>query len=400
MKYYIIGITDDPHPWFPPTVMDIIRWGHIFSGGARHHGLIRHLLPHDYVWIDITVPVEDVFRHYHRYIQESSETEEPVVIFASGDPLFFGFANTVLRLEPLAEVKVFPAFNSLQMLCHRLLLPYQDLLPVSQTGRPWQPLDEALIRGERLIGVLTDKTKTPDAVARRMLEFGYSNYWMAVGECLGNPERERVRRFQLSEASGIGSWLQPCCLVLRQTESHPRPFGIPDSSFELLDGRRNMITKAPLRLLTLSALELSSRECLWDIGFCTGSVSIEARLQFPHLEVEAFEVRPQCEELMHRNSRRFGVPGINVHMGDFLLADLSSLPRPDAVFIGGHGGYLSEVVERVREYLLPGGIIVFNSVSEQSAQAFRHSVGGCEELYVTLEGYHPIRIMKKKYERE
>lgn len=65
-----------------------------------------------------------------------------------------------------------------------------------------------------------------------------------------------------------------------------------------------MITKAPIRLLTLSALELNRRTSFWDIGFCTGSVSIEARLQFPHLHVTSFEIRPEGKRLMEINSRR------------------------------------------------------------------------------------------------
>ena len=36
----------------------------------------------------------------------------------------------------------------------------------------------------------------------------------------------------------------------------PRPFGLPDEQFAHLDGRARMITKAPIRLLTLQALEL------------------------------------------------------------------------------------------------------------------------------------------------
>jgi precorrin-6Y C5,15-methyltransferase (decarboxylating) len=47
---------------------------------------------------------------------------------------------------------VFPAFNSLQMLAHRMQLPYERMRAVSVTGRPWDALDEALIQGEPLIG--------------------------------------------------------------------------------------------------------------------------------------------------------------------------------------------------------------------------------------------------------
>ncbi|MBP5619303.1 MAG: precorrin-6Y C5,15-methyltransferase (decarboxylating) subunit CbiT, partial [Bacteroidaceae bacterium] len=191
------------------------------------------------------------------------------------------------------------------------------------------------------------------------------------------------------------------CLILQRRQIRPHPFGIPENDFALLDGRVNMITKAPIRLLTLSALELGNHSCFWDIGFCTGSVSIEARLQFPHLRVEAFEIRSQGEELMRKNSHRFGVPGIGVHMGDFLQLDLSGIERPDAVFIGGHGGRLVEVVRRVQDVLLPGGVLVFNSVSQESQQVFRKAVKDAgmhlqDEIYVALDKHNPITIMSAK----
>ena len=92
-----------------------------------------------------------------------------------------------------------------------------------------------------------------------------------------------------------------------------------------------MITKAPIRLLTLQALELNRHRVFWDIGFCTGSVSIEARLQFPHLAVISFEIRPEGKELMDTNSRRFGAPGITAVTGDFLHTDLTPFaPMPSS----------------------------------------------------------------------
>ncbi len=89
-----------------------------------------------------------------------------------------------------------------------------------------------------------------------------------------------------------------------------------------------MITKAPIRLLTLAQLDLRRHQTLWDIGFCTGSVSIEAKLQFPHLHVVAFEQRPEGKRLMELNAARFGTPGIITRIGDFLQAELDDLPAP------------------------------------------------------------------------
>ena len=409
----IIGISDKRNPWFPPEVLEIIRRSHVFSGGRRHHEIMATLLPEDATWIDITVPLKKVFEHYEHF--------DHVLIFASGDPLFFGFANTVQREVPEAELRVYPSFNSLQMLAHRLLMPYHDMRIVSLTGRPWHEFDRALIERAGKIGVLTDKEHTPAAIAQRMMEYGYTSFNMYVGENLGNPQKEIVSDLSLEEAA-THSFTMPNCVILHAKSSapnSPKPFGLPDSAFTLLNGREKMITKMPIRLITLQALDLPQRHVFWDIGFCTGSVSIEARLIFPHLEIHAFEIRPECEAIIHENARRFGAPGINIHMGDFLQTEVSafsptgtptSFHTPDAVFIGGHGGHLKEILEKAANNLLSGGIIVMNCVTSpvveeitdhrpSSRQIFEDT---CRQLglllappmRIVLDDYNPIEILK------
>lgn len=389
-SFHIIGISDSDEIYFSPKVTDIISRGKVFSGGLRHHQLVERFLPEGALWIDITVPLDKVFEKY----AEHSE----IVAFASGDPLFFGFANTVQRLLPDSSIHVYPTFNSLQMLAHRLLFPYHDMRMVSLTGRPWKAFDAALIRGEKMLGVLTDKVKTPAAIAARMHEYGYDNYRIYVGEALGNTTSERVREFTVEEASKA-EFISPNCMILVRTELRRRPLGMDESEFCLLNGRVNMITKRPVRLQTLSMLDLQNRTVLWDVGSCTGSVSIEAKSAYPDIEVIAFERRPEGEELLRQNSIRWGVPGIRLVGGDFMEQDLSDLPRPDAVFIGGHGGRLQELLQRIDEVLLPGGIIVFNSVSDDSLQQFYEGVSNIgrrvtERIRLVVDTHNPIEILK------
>ena len=435
-RFIVIGITDNPCPWFPPEVQEVIRKVKVFSGGKRHHEIVTPLLPEGAEWIDITVPLEKVFNDY----RIRSNAANTIVVFASGDPLFFGFANTLKREFPEAEMQVFPTFNSLQMLAHKLVVPYHDMRIVSLTGRPWQEFDRALIERAPKIGVLTDKAHTPAAIAQRMLEYGYTYYNMCVGEHLGNPERERVTTLTLDEAAGKEFAMPNCVILDGQTVERTGIFGIPDSSFALLDGREKMITKMPIRLLTLQTLELPTKKVFWDIGACTGSVSIEARLLFPHLHIEAFEIRPECEAIIKENARRFGAMGINVHIGDF-EDSLPALPMregvvtfdndkadacseqitpsligraggesPDAVFIGGHGGKLKAIMAKAVEVMAPGGVIVMNSVTTPVVeQMTNHRPGShqlwdeaCRELglrqvppvHVAIDDYHPIEILK------
>lgn len=389
-RFHVIGMTDDQSGTFSAEILQLMGRGKVFSGGKRHHEIVASLLPEDAVWIDITVPLDKVFSQYEAYAE--------IIVFASGDPLFFGFANTLKKRLPDAWMRVYSTFNSLQILAHRLVLPYHDMRTVSLTGRPWQNLDEALIRGDKLIGALTDREKTPSRIAARMLEYGYDNYRMTVGVHLGNKQAEEVHTLPLDEVIGREFGF-PNCLILEQTYQRERLFGIPESSFYLLNGREKMITKSPIRLQTLSMLDLHQKHTFWDIGFCTGSVSIEAKLQFPHLQIHAFECRPEGETLINLNTRKFGTPGIEYHIGDFMELDLSDLPAPDAVFIGGHGGKLTEMLQKIERYLLPGGCIVFNSVSENSLHIFREGIEAIDrridnEIGITVDSYNPITIIK------
>ena len=383
--FSVIGITDSRKQWFPPEVMEVIKAGKVFSGGKRHHEIMMDFLPENAVWIDITVPLSEVFKQYEQY--------DDIVVFASGDPLFFGFANTIQRECPGCEMKVYPSFNSLQMLAHRMCLPYHDMHVVSLTGRPWDKFDEALINGEPLIGVLTDKKNTPQAIWQRMQDYGYTNYTMTIGENLGNEEKERIYEAPCPLKGSLN------CLILQKTNTRPRPFGIPEAEFHLLNGRAKMITKMPIRLMSLSMMQLRERKTMWDVGFCTGSVSIEAKLQFPHLKITAFEVREEGRELMEINSRKFGVPGIDAVIGDFLQLDLSDYPKPDAVFIGGHGGKLPEMMEKIYLELTEGGVIVMNTVVQSSYDVFMESAKKLgmkleEPVRIALDDFNPITILK------
>ena len=402
-RFIVIGMPDvSMGITLPETLPDAV-----FSGGRRHHELVKELLPADAKWIDITVPLNDVFAQY-------AQIEKPIVVFASGDPLFFGFANTIRREIPDAEIQVFPSFNSLQMLAHRLVMPYHDMTIVSLTGRPWHEFDRALIERRQKIGVLTDGEHTPAAIAQRMLEYGYNNYWMSIGEHLGSETEERVITLSLEEVVHR-SFQRPNCLILEMHSDHGsvanKPLGIPDNQFALLEGREKMITKAPIRLLTLAALELQNRQSLWDIGFCTGSVSIEAKLQFPHLHVTAFEIREEGKQLMEMNSHRFKAPGITSIIADFINVSVEDCTPPDAVFIGGHGGRLQEMMAKAANALLPGGVMVYNCVdpksitderirtdSQQVFEMAARELGLAleEPMRVAINEYHPIIILKAR----
>lgn len=84
-NFILIGLDDSPSPFFPPEVQELIRNGRYFSGGVRHREIVASLLPDDATWMTINIPLDNVFAEYKAHFKADGH---PIVVFASGDPLF------------------------------------------------------------------------------------------------------------------------------------------------------------------------------------------------------------------------------------------------------------------------------------------------------------------------
>src|SRR5260221_11108165 len=94
-------------------------------------------------------------------------------------------------------------------------------------------------------------------------------------------------------------------------------------------------------------------------------MGIEVRRLLPQLQVLAFERRPECADILERNMQKLSAPGIQSYVGDFFDQDPGALPAPDALFIGGHGGRLPELLDRV-DGVLSHGFVAMNAVPDSS----------------------------------
>lgn len=385
----IIGISDKK-PEFSDNIQEIIKHTENFAGGKRHWQLLNNLLPKKNNWLQITVPLSLLFSAINK-------NNKPWVIFASGDPLFFGIANTLYREFPHAKINIIPYFNSLQILGHRMNLAYGKFQTISLTGRSWHEFDQALILGVRAMGILTDRKKTPSVIASRLLKYGYSNYKMYYGEHLEG-ENEYTKIVTLQEAVNM-EFNHPNCLFLEMTDIKiPHKGGINESDFELLPHRPKMITKMPIRITTLSLMQLESKKIFWDIGACTGSISIDAKLNYPHLKIFAFEKRLESENIINCNFLKFQTPGIELIISNYLNISKQNFEYPDAVFLGGYGGEMEKVLNDVNKYILINGVLAFNSVSKKSYDCF---IAWCvnnnyiikNNMLLAVNQHNPINIL-------
>jgi precorrin-6Y C5,15-methyltransferase (decarboxylating) len=130
-----------------------------------------------------------------------------------------------------------------------------------------------------------------------------------------------------------------------------------------------MITKPEVRAISLSKLALRPGDTLWDVGAGSGSLAVEAATLVPRLAVVAVERSEEQIGLLGQNLERHGVTSaVQVVQGEAPAA-LADLPPPDAVFLGGTGGHLDQILDVCLKALPPGGRLVANLVTLERVSA-------------------------------
>jgi precorrin-6Y C5,15-methyltransferase (decarboxylating) len=139
-------------------------------------------------------------------------------------------------------------------------------------------------------------------------------------------------------------------------------FGRREDAYQHSGG---LITKAEVRSVVLGALEIPSKGVMWDIGACSGSVSIEAAGLAPGLRIIAVEKNKERIEDIKANIRRYQTLNIDLIEGNAPEV-LEGLPEPDRVFIGGGGGDLLSILKKVIHRLKGRGPVVATAITLES----------------------------------
>ena len=147
-----------------------------------------------------------------------------------------------------------------------------------------------------------------------------------------------------------------------------RPLGLADDAFEQRRPVRGQITKSEVRAVSLYALGLRPDSIVWDIGAGTGSVAVEAARIAYRGEIYAVDKDADSAGLLDSNVARYGDGRVNIIIGTAPEA-LRELPDPDAVFIGGGGTAMPQIIAAVVNRLRPGGRVVANFAAMARANA-------------------------------
>ena len=128
---------------------------------------------------------------------------------------------------------------------------------------------------------------------------------------------------------------------------------------EFLRGEQVPMTKEEVRLIVLERLNLRQATTLIDVGAGTGSVALEAAIRHPELHVIAIEKNPSALRLIEENRQRFDCQKVKIIAAE--------VPCPldiqaDAIFIGGSGGNLTDIIDWALTRLTKTGRLVLSFI--------------------------------------
>ncbi len=363
----LVGIGDDGIEGIGKSAREAISHAEIFIGGERHLAF----LPEDgRPRIPWPSPLQNLIDQIPGY------RGKKLCVLATGDPFFFGIGARLAEKVPIEEMKVYPAPSSFNLALSRLGWSLPGVRAVSLHGRPLRSLLPHLMDKARL-AILTANRDSPREIAGLLEAEGFGASILHVFSHLGGKDETHViltaRELASAQPDGRIRDLNIVATKLtaegRGLSGHLLP-GLEEERFRH-DGQ---ITKREIRILTLAALMPKPGDLLWDIGAGSGSVSIEWLRADPSLEAVAVEKSKARLENLQANAEALGVPAHSVPRLRAVHGEapgcLTTLPDPDAVFIGG-GLRDGTLIENCWSRLKPGGRLVANAVTLEGEAALQ-----------------------------
>ncbi len=364
---YVIGIGASGVETLGTRSLDIISRAGLVVGGARH---LKEFKALDAELLEIKGGLDKVVRSMERYIKRrwASGSKTLVVVLATGDPSLFGIADFMVGRFSKRSVEIIPNVSIVQEAFARIKENWVGAKILSAHGRGTEGLFAEIIAADK-VAVYTDPVNTPAVIAGGLLRAGDSGYTVYLLESLGM-KNERVTRGTLKSVAAKRTFAKLNMMILLKTDRASARAGgyspgIPDEEFSHTGA---MITKADIRLLSLSRLGLQDTSVVWDIGSCSGSVAIEAALRASAGTVLAVQKNPKRVKDIERNRERFKVRNLQVITG-VAPGCLSkrTLAAPDAVFVGGGGKDIKKILGYVARRVTRGGSVVVNAVTIETA---------------------------------
>jgi len=383
----VVGLSARGWQDLPERLRATIRYAEVLLGSRRHFNLIPSFP--DQQRLPWPTPLREGLPTLL-----SQVGDRRIVALASGDPLVAGIGSTLVDMLGADAVDIHPAVSSVALARARMGWPEETTELVRLRGGDLDGVRRYLFPGQRLI-ILSRDGDSPAEVAQLVTDAGYGDSTITV---LGDLDTEAESRLDVMarDWTGRAPTLNVICVAFAGAGSAASLVpGLPDDIFDH-DGQ---LTKRDLRAAALARLMPRPGDLLWDVGAGAGSIAIEWLRSDPRCRAIAIERDGDRVKRIRGNAEALGVPGLDVLHGEAPDA-LTSLERPDAVFVGGGGTF--ETLEQAWSALRGGGRLVVHAVTQETeviivdcwrrygGQLTRHSVEHLEPIG-RYHGWRPAR---------
>ena len=269
-----------------------------------------------------------------------NEDAQKFVVLMSGDTGFYSGTKTLVSRLTSGNYsyRILPGISSIVYLASRIGQPWETAALVSLHGKR-QSYIPVVMQNEWTYFLTGGNVAQ---ICQKIEKIGLADAKVWIGENLSYDNENivcgKVSEFTDYDAAGL--------TVMAVNNENPQSLvitGIPDDKF--IRGDVPM-TKREIRAGVVSRMAVAKDACIYDIGAGTGSVTVELALHALYGTVYAVERTPEGCELIAKNAEHFGLDNIEIINGNAAEV-IDDLPAPDAVFIGGSGGELECILEKV-----------------------------------------------------
>ncbi|MFV2060881.1 MAG: precorrin-6y C5,15-methyltransferase (decarboxylating) subunit CbiE [Gammaproteobacteria bacterium] len=368
----IIGVLDDGINSLTAKSLNYIKQADVIIGASRTLKLFESIFSDSVAQYDLTGKLSSV----PGWIEAAQKNKQQVIVLATGDPLCHGIAKYISEKINFENCEIYPNVSTIQLACARIGLSWQDLKICSvhtiDTGEWLLGMDTShglyhllqLTQHHNKLAIFTSPDNSPDRIARMLLLEGFKDDFnlTVVENILQNNENiigpitiaEAAKR-QFSDVNIV--ILQRC-----STKKNYCLFGSADHLFKQRKPDKGLITKREVRAVSLARMQLQHNSIVWDIGAGSGSVGLEAARLCRDGHVYAIEKNSDDFSIAHQNKQDMRITNYTL-VNAKAPEQLDCWPDPDAIFIGGSGGELNELISLCITRMHTNACLVMNFVT-------------------------------------
>lgn len=299
-------------------------------------------------------------------LESDKDIRKAVILFTGDSGFFSGAAKMLTELRAWdadADIEILPGISSVSVLAARLGINYNDAALYSIHGR----------KDPKTLGILMDKIRHSEhtfvlvsgdedirdigsMLVKRGIECDID-----LGIDLTYPG-ERVLTVRPDEAAVFESEGIIAAHIFNGSAVRRRVMNVLRDDAFVRD--KVPMTKENVRHLSLVELDIRQGDIVYDIGGGTGSISVEAAVLDPSVNIYTFEKKKEACELIKANILKHGADNVTLIEGE-VPESLEGIADPDRVFIGGSSGRLREIVDAIRSRKR-GIRYVINAITEKT----------------------------------